>query len=113
MLQYKNKAMILEINNIPKVSFNVYNHLHWTRKKAFKDNLRLLLMSVTRVQLQGSYNLDFKFYFKGRKLDTINVTHIVKIIEDYLFKQDNENRKICMEVFKSTENKCILTITKN
>ena len=104
--------MKIEINDIPKVSFNQYNHWHWAKKKIFKDNLRLLLLSTTKKQFTGGYDLSFKFTFKGRKLDTINVVHFCKIIEDYLFKQDNENRKICIEVEKGNVNKCVLNLYK-
>ena len=104
--------MILEIPNIPKLSFNKYNHLHWTKKKTFKDDLRLLLLSVTNKKLSGGYELLFEFTFKGRRLDTINVVHYAKIIEDFLFNQDKDNRQICINVNKGTENKCILKLTK-
>ena len=102
--------MIIEIKDIPKLSFNKYNHLHWTKKKQFKDTLRLLLLSTTKEQFKGGYTLSFDFYFVGRRLDTINVFHYCKIIEDYLFTQDKDNRQICVNVNKGKENKCILTL---
>lgn len=102
----------IEIKNLTKLSFNKYNSMHWGSKKKFKDALRLLVYSATKEQFEGGYTLDFKFYFTGRKLDTINVFHYCKIIEDKLFVQDNENRKICVEVKKGTENKCILILNK-
>lgn len=104
--------MEITINNIPKLTFNKYNHLHWTKKREFKDNLRLLLMSVSLQKFTGSYNLDFTFTFKGRQMDTINVVHYCKIIEDYFFKDDKDNRRICIEVNKGNENKCVLILTK-
>jgi hypothetical protein len=104
--------MKIEINDIPKLSFNKYNHLHWAKKKAFKDNLRLLLISNIKKQFKGGYSLNFDFYFTGRRLDTINVVHYCKIIEDYLFKQDKDNRQICINVYKGNKNKCILTLKK-
>ena len=104
--------MIIEINNIPKVSFNVYNNYHWTKKKAFKDTLRLLVSISTKAKLKGGYTLDFKFYFKGRKLDRVNVFHYAKIIEDKLFEQDKDNGWVRVDTDKGKENKCILTLKK-
>ena len=104
--------MIIEINNLTKLSFNQYNHLHWAKKKAFKDGLRLLVYNATKQTFEGGYTLSFEFYFVGRKLDTVNVFHFIKIIEDKLFEQDKDNRQICVNVHKGKENKCILTLTK-
>ena len=104
--------MIIEIKNITKLSFNKYNHLHWVKKKQFKDSLRLLVYDAIKETFIGGYTLDFTFYFTGRRLDTINVFHYCKIIEDHLFHQDKDNRKICVDVKKGTENKCILILKK-
>ena len=104
--------MKIEIKGLKKLSVNQYNNLHWTQKKKFKDNLRWLVAASTPKHFKGGYNLSFHFYFKGRRLDTINVAHMVKIIEDYLFKQDKDNRQITINVSKGTENKCILELTK-
>ena len=104
--------MIIEINNLTKLSFNKYNHLHWTKKKAFKDNLRKLVLVSTSKTFKGGYTLNFNFEFVGRRLDTVNVFHYCKIIEDKLFEQDKDNRQICVNVTKGTENKCILKLTK-
>lgn len=100
------------INNIPKLSLNKYNNLHWTEKKKFKDILRLLTMASTKLNLESGYNLEFYFTFKGNKLDTINVAHYSKIIEDTIFKQDNKNRKICLNVEKGFENKVKVILKK-
>lgn len=104
--------MIIEIKDLTKLSFNVYKNQHWAKQKKFKDNLRKLVSKSTKLSFQGGYTLDFVFYFKGRRLDTINVFHYCKIIEDKLFEQDKDNRKICVDVQKGTENKCILTLKK-
>lgn len=104
--------MIIEIKNLPKVSFNVYKNYHWTKQKGFKDGLRLLVDDYTKETFKGGYTLDFDFYFTGRRLDTINVFHYAKIIEDKLFEQDKDNRKICINVQKGKENKCILKLNK-
>ena len=104
--------MKIEINGLTKLSFNVYNHLHWAKKKQFKDNLRLLVVSTHSEKYVGGYSLNFCFEFKGRRLDTINVVHYVKIIEDTLFEQDKDNRQICLNVKKGKENKCLLKLTK-
>lgn len=102
----------IEIKNLTKLSFNAYKNHHWTKQKAFKDTLRLLVRSSTKETFKGGYTLNFDFYFTGRRLDTINVFHYCKIIEDKLFEQDKDNRKICVNVEKGTENKCILTLIK-
>ena len=104
--------MTIEITNLTKLSFNAYNHLHWSKKKAFKDGIRLLVYNATKETFKGGYTLSFDFYFVGRKLDTINVFHYCKIIEDKLFEQDKDNRQICVNVQKGLENKCILKLTK-
>ena len=103
---------ILEFNNLTKLSFNKYNHLHWTKKKHFKDVLRLQVYNTTKKQFKGGYTLNFTFIFKGRRLDTVNVFHYVKIIEDKLFEDDKDNRQICVLVKKGNENKCILKLNK-
>ena len=104
--------MTIQINNLTKLSFNVYKNQHWAKQKAFKDDLRLLVYNSTKESFKGGYILYFQFYFKGKKLDTINVSHYCKIIEDKLFTQDKDNRRICIDVFKGNENKCILELTK-
>ena len=104
--------MIIEIKNLSKVSFNVYNTYHWTKKKKFKDGLRALVSNSTKLNLKGGYTLDFMFYFKGRKLDRVNVFHYAKIIEDKLFEQDKDNGWVRVDTKKGKENKCILTLTK-
>lgn len=104
--------MIIEINNLTKLSFNVYKNQHWAKQKKFKDDLRLLVKSSCNKQFKGGYSLEFDFEFKGRRLDTINVFHYCKIIEDKLFEQDKDNRKICVNVSKGKENKCIIKLNK-
>lgn len=104
--------MIIEIENLPKLSFNKYNHLHWAKKKEFKDQVRLLVRVATSKKFKGGYMLKFNFQFKGRKLDTINVAHYVKIIEDKLFEEDKDNRQICINVEKGETNKCTLELIK-
>ncbi len=104
--------MIITIRNLTKLSFNAYNNLHWTKKKVFKDNLRWNVKAATNKKLKGGYHLDFFFTFKGRRLDTINTVHYMKVIEDALFKEDKDNRQICVDVQKGKENVCVLVLTK-
>lgn len=104
--------MEIEIKDLKKLSFNTYKNQHWAKQKQFKDSLRLLVYNATKNKLKGGYTLDFTFYFKGKLLDTINVFHYCKIIEDKLFEQDNQNRKICVTVLKGNVNKCILKLTE-
>ena len=104
--------MIIEIKDLTKLSFNKYNNLHWAQKKQFKDALRLLVRKATKETFKAGYTLDFMFYFKGRRLDRVNVFHYAKIIEDKLFDQDKDNGWIKVDTQKGTENKCILKLTK-
>ena len=104
--------MQIEIKDITKLSFNVYKNQHWAKQKAFKDTLRLLVRKSTKKTFKGGYSLNFEFEFIGKRLDTINVFHYCKIIEDKLFEQDKDNRQICVNVTKGIENKCILTLNK-
>ena len=104
--------MKIEIKDITKLSFNVYKNQHWAKQKAFKDTLRLLVRNSTKETFKGGYSLNFEFEFIGKRLDTINVFHYCKIIEDKLFEQDKDNRQICVNVTKGIENKCILTLNK-
>lgn len=104
--------MIIEIKDLTKLSFNVYKNQHWAKQKAFKDGLRLLVSNTTKETFNGGYTLNFDFEFKGKRLDTINVFHYCKIIEDKLFNQDKDNRQICVNVKSGKENKCILTLKK-
>ena len=43
-----------------------------------------MLVHCVADPFKGGYMLYFQFYFKGKKLDTINVSHYCKIIEDKL-----------------------------
>jgi len=104
--------MKIEIKDLDKVSYNVFSRWHWTKKNAFNTKLKWQIRAVTNKQLTGGYNLDFEFTFKGRRLDTINVVHFIKAFEDALFAQDKDNRTICINVKKGSENKCILELTK-
>lgn len=93
------------VKDIPKVSYNAYNNYHWTKQKKFKDQIKEILQQNNLPKLDSKgYNLFFEFYFKGRKIDTINVGHYVKRVEDYLFTEDKNNGKICMQTFKAKEN---------
>ena len=104
--------MQIEINNLTKLSFNKYKNQHWATQKQFKDTLRVLVNNSTKKTFKGGYSLNFNFEFIGTRLDTINVFHYCKIIEDKLFEQDKDNRQICVNVQKGKENKCTLTLTK-
>lgn len=104
--------MEIEIKDLIKLSYNAYKNQHWTKQKKFKDTLRLLVCRATKERFTGGYSLEFTFYFKGKRLDTINVFHYCKIIEDKLFEQDKDNRKISVEVKQGKENKCIIKLIK-
>ena len=100
------------IKKLTKLSFNKYKNQHWSEQKRFKDHLRLLVYNCTKITFKGGYSLNFEFEFIGRRLDTINVFHYCKIIEDKLFEQDKDNRQIWVNVRKGKENKCTLTLIK-
>ena len=104
--------MKIVIQNIPKISFNTFVNWSWRKRKSFKDKLRIILKGAFKEQLSGGYTLDFVFYFKGKKLDTVNVFHYIKIFEDGIFKQDKDNGKISVEVFKGKSNYCEIKLTK-
>ena len=104
--------MKIEIKNLTKLSFNKYKNQHWAVQKQFKDTLRMLVSISTKETFKGGYSLNFEFEFVGRRLDTINVFHYCKIIEDKLFEQDKDNRQICVNVKKGNENKCVLILSK-
>ena len=102
----KNKQKLeIRIEYIDKLSFNKYTGLHWGEKKKFKDKLKEQFITQTknRIHLDGGYNLSFKFYFIGRKIDTINCVHYIKKLEDTIFKQDKDNGWIKLQTFKSQE----------
>ncbi|RLD60417.1 MAG: hypothetical protein DRJ01_09695 [Bacteroidetes bacterium] len=102
--------LTIEINDIEKLSFNVYNNLHWTKQKEFKDKLGWQVKSAFNKKLESGYSLYFEFEFVGKKLDTINVVHYVKRIEDIIFPQDNENKTICINVNQGNRNKVKLMV---
>ena len=93
------------IKDIDKLSFNKYTTMHWGKKKIFKDKLseQLITQTKNRLHLDGGYNLEFKFYFIGRKIDNVNVFHYCKKIEDSIFKEDKDNGWIKVQTFKSEE----------
>jgi len=104
--------MVVTIEDIPRLSLNVYLRQHWAKQKKFKDTMKILTRRATRARLTGGYTIKFNFYFVGKRLDTINVVHYCKVIEDTLFKQDNQNREICINVDKGRENKVIVELNK-
>jgi hypothetical protein len=102
MIKMNKRSCRIEIDNIKFISFNDYNNFHWGKKKKYKDYLRLKVDQATDfIELKSGYNIKFSFYFKNRIYDTINVAHMIKIIEDKLFKQDNKNGEICIKTLKS------------
>lgn len=103
------------INNTKFISVNKYNNLHWTKRKEYKDYLRLKLdKQINFKSINSGYDLHFLFQYTKRAYDTINYTAMIKIIEDRLFLQDKDNGKICIEKEKSTDkqNHIIITLKK-
>lgn len=107
---------------IIKVSSNtIYSGKHWT----FRDNLKkdyLLLTANYFKKLKpctSKINLDFKFYFKGKTLDSSNCSFMIKMIEDCLthyniIKDDTIKYigKISVESFKGTEDLCEIVLSE-
>jgi len=100
------------IYGIQKLSFNAYNNYHWTKKKKFKDILIWQVLEATKLKLKGGYSLSFEFTFKGKKIDSTNTFHYVKIIEDVIFKEDKDNLHICTIAKQGKENKVKIIIEK-
>lgn len=87
--------------------------MHWSNKKKFKDLMRSKTMYASNgLALKSGWNLDFTFYFMGRKLDSVNIFHYVKVIEDTIFIEDSKNKRISVETFKAKENYIEVTIWK-
>lgn len=71
---------------IIKVSSNtIYAGKHWTFRKKLKDDYLFLTNKFKELQpYNEKINIDFKFYFKSRALDSSNCSFMVKMIEDCL-----------------------------
>lgn len=95
------ETISFRLTDIEKVSLNVFNVWHWTKKSKFKNKLKDLVREQTNnLQLEGGYNLHYKFYFIGRKIDVQNVAILQKTIEDTIFSQDQDNETITSQVAK-------------
>ena len=119
----KENTLTVKLKGYTKVSTNkIYASKHWTFRKRLKDDyLKWFLLYKSRFpRLDQKINLDFKFYFKSRCLDSTNVSHMVKMIEDCLVHYgiiEDDTIKyvgcVSMESLKGEEDYCELIITKN
>jgi len=105
-----------------KVSTNkIYAGKHWTfRKKLKNDYLQWFSIYKNKFpKFDYKVNLDFKFYFKGRCLDSTNNSYQIKLLEDcmsyYEIIKDDTIKyvgRVSMESLKGEEDYCELTISK-
>ena len=113
----------IRFDNIIKVSSNkIYAGMHWRNRAKMKENYKLLLYNdlIKIKPIKHKVNLDFKFYWKGKALDSSNCSYMAKMIEDCLVERkilSNDSIKevgeISMESLKAGKNEndyCILEI---
>lgn len=113
----------VKIENIVKVSSNeIYAGKHWTARKKLKDSYLWLTVGPFKKlnPVREKVDLDFKFYWGSRALDSSNCSYLCKVLEDCLVHhkilQDDTIKfvgKVSMESFKSNskdQDYCVLTI---
>lgn len=113
----------IRFDNIIKVSSNkIYAGMHWRNRAKMKENYKLLLYNdlIKIKPIKHKVNLDFKFYWKGKALDSSNCSYMAKMIEDCLVEKNilsndsiKEVGEISMESLKAGKNEndyCILEI---
>lgn len=116
----------IRIDNIIKVSSNeIYAGKHWTARKKLKDSyLWLTAGPFKKLQpVKEKVDLDFKFYWGSRALDSSNCSYLCKVLEDclvyYKILQDDTIKfvgKVSMESSKSKDKAvdyCVITIVAN
>ena len=84
--------MIITLENLPKVSFNLfYTGVHWAKRKKTKDTYKTLIKSQFKQVLSKDkeYDVEYIFTFKSRPLDASNCAAMIKLIEDIIFEDDN------------------------
>jgi len=85
------------LTNLDKLSLNKFNTQHFIVKSKWKNAFKELVREQTNnLKLDGGYELDFNFFFSGRKLDKINVAHYCKTCEDTIFTEDKDNGTVSM-----------------
>jgi hypothetical protein len=98
--------------DIPKYSSNqIYAGIHWTKRKAIKDEFKKIIPVLANVKYPVIVSYDF--YWARNVLDATNNSFCIKMIEDILFSNNDGWDKIQVghiRSFKGTENKVIVTI---
>ena len=74
---------------IPKVSANQWNTMHFGKKKKIINDIQRNSARVTKEQISDTVNLEFDFYFSGKPLDVSNCFPLVKALEDCIMYEDN------------------------
>jgi len=95
------------------VSMNLWNRLHWNKRKEIKQELKAMLKDwfvEQRSEPMNAIEFTFRFHRKGnRKFDSINSAPICKVVEDVFTEQgwvkDDDKNRIILEptVFGSDE----------
>jgi hypothetical protein len=110
------------IKDLIKVSSNqIYAGQHWTKRKKLKDDYLWLTTPFKSLpKISEKVDLDFKFFFGSKPLDSSNCGFLVKILEDCLVHygvlQGDTIKfvgKVSMESFKSRQkdtNYCVINI---
>ena len=87
--------------DILKVSTNaIYSWMHWTKRKKLANLYHNLIKADCKKleQITEKVDIDFKFYFKTRYLDSSNCGFMAKMLEDWLVNgwllEDDTNKYI-------------------
>lgn len=110
-METKENPFLILTYEIPKefkVSTNkIYSWIHRTQRKIFADYFHGISFEDCREIIDNSWminfliSLKFKFYFKSRYLDHLNLAFMAKIIEDWFVKNwliEDDTNKFISEV---------------
>ena len=111
----------IPISGLKKSTNKIYAGEHWTKRKEFKDSVLGYGQAFFRpIQKVESYpvEIQYKFFFTSRPLDTTNATYLVKCFEDALrtfgiIKDDDPKHvaRTVIEVVKIDKKKAAPAIT--
>ena len=109
--------MKIKLYDLPKVSTNkFYSSMHWTKRKALKDNYTLIIHNQFKDILPKTkkYEVEYLFNFRVRPLDASNCSIMLKMIEDVIFENDKHNivESIKIRSRKNKEEFVEITITE-
>jgi len=105
----------IRLHGLPKISLNkFYSGIHWSKRKEFKDNFKLIIRSQTNVKINYPCEVLYVFGWKGKLLDVSNCVGQLKMIEDVIFPNDSPKivKKITIISEKSKTNNVIIQINK-